>query len=264
MGCTDPGSLNYKLEANTDDGTCIYPDISTNQFLFAVFTATWNSESSEIGGKMVREFIQKYKERVVVLEIHKGVSDPMSSPIGTEWTNSWDMISTPSFTINDSILTDHPMGQGGPIANGIIAQGAEVALHHVPFPGTANTLAGTAYMQAISQLQGKFYLAVYIVGHGIVHPQKGTNGYTFPEYNFDWDTKTYKKYQHNNILHAEVNNALFGKLCFDNGAPPKKSASVSYEIAKQETWAEDLDLVVIAWKKQAGRYKVVNIAKFDL
>lgn len=263
-GCQDPESLNYNPEATMDDGSCIYPDVTTTQFLFTVFTATWNSESSEFGGKMVKEFLTRYKERIVVFEIHKGATDPMTSPVGTEWTNLWDMISTPSFTINDSVLTDHPVGQGVPIANDIIGTAASVALHHVPFPSAANTLAGTAYMQALTQLRGKYNLGIYVVGHGIVYPQKGTNGQTSPEYNFDWDTKIYKKYKHNNILHAEANNSLYGKLCFDSGTQPRKSASLSYEIAKQEGWAEDLDIVLIAWKQRNGRYKVMNIAKFDL
>jgi len=52
----------------------------------------------------------------------------------------------------------------------------------------------------------------------------------------------------------------FGKPGFVGGAAQYQSYSIEYNINALSTWAPELEIVLIAWKKVGDKYEVVNIA----
>ncbi|MBI3142203.1 MAG: hypothetical protein HYZ16_05205 [Bacteroidetes bacterium] len=261
-GCMDPKSFNFNPAATEDDGTCQYASATEAKFMFVDFTGTWCWACGDYGAKMVQEMKAAFPNNMVVMEVHKGSSDPMTSTTGVEWLNYWPHSSTPSFVCKDSLVSGHPISPSQSIANSFLSIPAVVGFHH-EFTQTEGRLAGKAYLQAQAPLMGKINLGVYVRGHGMIHEQQGDDGSAFPDLEFNTVSKKYPNYVHDYILQAEATNQAFGTQGFADGAAEGEYFTVEYAIDFSTKWAPEWDIVLIAWQKHQGRYTFLNAAVYE-
>ena len=252
-------SLNYNPEATVDDGSCMYASEKAKRSLFVKFTGTWCWACGDYGAGVVKTIEQNYGEAVSVFEVHKSSSDPMTNVIGDDWTNYWAHSATPSFVANSDLLQGHPVAPASAIFSSFNVGIPAIAFHN-EFTSTSGTISGTAYMQALEPLEGDYNLGIYIIGNGLVYKQIADDGSTYPDWEFDEATKTYPNYIHHNILHCEASNLSFGKPGFVGGAAQNETFKIEYNINPLSTWAPELEIVLIAWKKVGDKYELVNIA----
>lgn len=262
-GCMDAASLTYNADATVDDGSCMYAE-DKQRSLFIKYTGTWCWACGDYGASIVKEMKGTHGDDIVTIEIHKGSSDPMNNAIADAWTAHWQHSATPSFVANSTLFVNtHPVSPGNAEINAHNSTDPEVLLHN-EFTSTGETISGTAYIQAAQDLTADYNLGVYVLGQGFVYKQIGKDGSAHPEWDFDETTATYPEYQHEDILHAEVNSEAFGSPALTTGNTANTSQTIEYSFSPEAGWAPEVDIVLIAWKDLGnGQYEFVNIKKYE-
>lgn len=260
-GCMDATSLNYNADATKDDGSCTYADESYRG-LFIKYTGTWCWACGDYGAGVVKDIKSQWGDKVTVIEVHKGSSDPMNNAIADAWTTHWAHSSTPSFVANSTLLSGHPVSPASGVYNAVVNSDPAVGFAN-EYSFTDGEITGTAHIQALEGLTGDYSIGVYFIGQDYVYKQIGKDGSAHPEWTFDDGTATYPEYHHEDILYGEANNLPFGTEAFTDPVEDQVF-TLEYTAYALSNWTEKMDVVLIAWKKDGEKYEFVNSAFYSL
>ncbi|MBI1183004.1 hypothetical protein GC194_01940 [bacterium] len=257
-GCMDQASLNYNADATVDDGSCIYPTATESKGLFIKFTGTWCWACGDYGEQMVLNVEDAVGEKTVIIEAH--ITDEMSTPITDAWRQQWPSNSVPYFIGNSNKLGNDVTGEAKTAILNKTSTPAQFGFRSEISADNGTIFAGKAYVQALQDVVGEYYLGVYIIGHDLIYPQKADDHSAHPDWDFNYDSKTYTAFKHDFVLQGEVNNKAFGTMVFETKADKNQMATLEYAMTPSTNWAENRNLVMIVWKKNGAMYEYVDAA----
>ena len=245
QGCTDPMSLAYNSEAESDDGSCTYP-LSTKKALVFKATGTWCPPCGSWGEQYVNDINTQFSSSAEVIAIHS--SDAFSVDVGNNFLSILSPSGVPSFFIG---LQEYSGGYTGitSLITDELTEANQVSLANI-FSIENNIMN----IKVQSQLEESFtgencYLAVYIIEDGQVAPQEvGNPGSGVTDPNF----------VHNHILRTEATGSTFGQpITFENG---KNLTELNATLAPTSLWNyENLYVVAVIWQQNGSDYRFVNL-----
>jgi thiol-disulfide isomerase/thioredoxin len=208
------------------------------------------------GAAVIENIAQAFPGRVIVVAVHAGFfARPSASgdftadyrtPAGTELDNYFKlseeglprgMVNRIGFSANTHSLIPEEMA-------GVVNQ----ALQQDPVMGIKiinNYQAGNrqlsikAEVTAVADLQGEFYITVYLTENGIVSPQKNLNAEVGP-------TPTWYDYTHNHLLRSAINGTWGEPLSAEASISNGITITKDFNLTLNENWkAENCEVIVL-------------------
>lgn len=258
-GCTNSKALNFNSNATKDDGTCQIVD-PNQRYLVLEIGAAHCAPCGSYAIPALEKTIQTLgSERIIPISIHANGDFPLHSQTSVELANSPNYYNTsiPRFAGGSELLF---VGVNRDIQTNVdrIKKAAEKTLALLPivnsfvqknFTDTGITVEVTSKFH--NSGTGDFYLAVYILEDGIVHPQLIRNP--------AGDDTIKKDMIHNHVLRTSI-GPTFGTPLISGIV--EKNHTIKKVMSKKliADWKrENLHIAIVIWKRDSnGKYYFEN------
>lgn len=236
--CEDPTALN--VDSSSD---CIYAD-SSQSALYFKFTGTWCPPCGSGGAIKMKKNLQE-NPNLIGIEVH--YNDKMSSDISNKWVTFHKVNRYPTFIVNEGSSVSIP---------GALSKKAAVGFYQT-YEVSGASMKVVGKVKALEDLpEGTYEIATYLMEDGFVEPQYASDHSAHPEWTFE--NGQYPNYIHDNIIRAEANDYIFGRVLREGDW--KKGEIIDYEV-EMDVFASirgDVYPVTVIWKNENGHREFVN------
>lgn len=222
--------------------------------VFMGVAATWCPACGDYGAKILLDMEESAtKEDLLIMDIH--VNDVLACKEGTAMDDNWESLGMPRFMINGALIDGYPTRYALQQVDSFKNTAPPVGLvleHQI----VGDTILVKAKTQFFKDTNGQFSFNCYVIDHGSVHPQKGSDGTTFPDMKFEEDY--YADFVHNHILRASGDGSAFGAVYSSGKAKDGDTHTFEFKIPVQEDWMSDLEVRGVVWETDGRTSRFVN------
>ncbi len=226
----------------------------TQLSLISKKTATWCPNCGGAAWDSFKGMIQDNQEKAVMIAAHFSPSSDLYSGAALNIIDQFESYpGQPVFYFNEARVAGSGESTRTEIAgkvNTAFGQSpiAQTGLFAYYTPG-GNSIEVKTETKAFENLDGTYYLGVYLVEKSVTADQSGRGN----------------NVQHSNVLGSSFSNSAFGEILIDGNATQNSTFPKEYSIGIEEgTDKQNLQVVTILWKEiSSGQFQFVNTNKTD-
>lgn len=241
-GCTDPNAFNFDPTAETNDGSCSYPE-NEKKVLMILFNNSQNSTCGSFGIPLFNNALSVNSSKVIPMVVHPTSTDTLFSGSAVNIASVYNQTGYPDIAagLQSNLLTLNNINQAVDESYSI----TPIANSSASFTIQGDSIIVTLYAKFFGGAIGEYYAAAYILENNINLPQAGITDPTF---------------RHNYVLRATTSTSAFGDLIANSGISSATSFKKRYGIYKPAHWnVSNLQIISAIWKQEGTNFTFINV-----